>query len=48
VAKLLRGETIDRDEKPSKRSDKGGTSVPKAGAKRGGAGGMEPEPQPQN
>ncbi|NMD06406.1 MAG: ATP-dependent metallopeptidase FtsH/Yme1/Tma family protein [Phyllobacteriaceae bacterium] len=45
VAKLLRGETIDRDEKPSKRSDKGGTSVPKAGAKRGGAGGMEPQPQ---
>ncbi len=44
VAKLLRGEHIDRDEKPVKRSDKG-TSVPKAGAKRGGTGGMEPQPQ---
>ena len=47
VARVLRGETIDRDEKPGKRSGTGGTSVPKAGAKRGGRGGLEPEPQPQ-
>ncbi len=47
VARLLRGESIDRDEKPTKRTGTGGTSVPKAGAKRGGRGGLEPEPQPQ-
>jgi cell division protease FtsH len=47
VARVLKGETIDRDEKPGKRSGTGGTSVPKAGAKRGGRGGLEPEPQPQ-
>ncbi|MBL8790505.1 MAG: ATP-dependent zinc metalloprotease FtsH [Rhizobiales bacterium] len=47
VARVLRGESIDRDDKPAKRSEKGGTSVPRAGAKRGGRGGLEPEPQPQ-
>ncbi|MFT3671026.1 ATP-dependent zinc metalloprotease FtsH [Aestuariivirga sp.] len=47
VARVLKGESIDRDDKPAKRSEKGGTSVPRAGAKRGGRGGLEPEPQPQ-
>jgi len=50
VQRVLKGETIDRDDKPVKKSDKGGSGVPRAGAKRGpsgGTGGMEPEPQPQ-
>ncbi|MBK8769231.1 MAG: ATP-dependent zinc metalloprotease FtsH [Rhizobiales bacterium] len=45
VARVLKGDRIDRDEKPLKRSDKGGTSVPRAGAKRGGRGGLEPQHQ---
>jgi len=47
VARVIKGEHIDRDEKPIKRSDKGGSSVPRAGSKRGGRPGLEPEPQPQ-
>jgi cell division protease FtsH len=47
VAMIIRGEKIDRDEKPIKRTDKGGSGVPRAGAKRGGTPGLEPEPQPQ-
>jgi cell division protease FtsH len=45
VAKIIRGETLDREDKPIKKSDKGGTSVPRAGAKRGPAGGLEPQTQ---
>ena len=45
VARVLKGDRIDRDEKPLKRSDKGGTSVSRAGAKRGGRGGLEPQHQ---
>ncbi len=47
VKTLINGGIINRDDKPPKRSDRGGTSVPRAGAKRGRSGGMEPEPQPQ-
>ncbi len=46
VRRVINGEKIDRDEKPVKRSGKGGSGVPRAGAKRGPSG-MEPEPQPQ-
>ena len=51
VARVIKGEHINRDEKPIKRSDKGGSGVPRAGSKRGGTSGgtpgLEPEPQPQ-
>ena len=50
VARVIKGEHINRDEKPIKRSDKGGSGVPRAGSKRGTSGGtpgLEPEPQPQ-
>ena len=47
VNTLIKGGVINRDDKPPKRSDRSGTSVPRAGAKRGRSGGMEPEPQPQ-
>ncbi len=42
VAALLRGETLNRDDKPEKKSDTGTPSVPRAGAKRGKASGLEP------
>jgi cell division protease FtsH len=46
VAKIIRGETLDREDKPQKKSDKsGGSAVPKAGVKRGRAGGLEPQAQ---
>jgi cell division protease FtsH len=45
VAKILKGQSLDRDEPPVQRSDSGGTSVPRAGRRRGG---FEPEPQPQS
>jgi cell division protease FtsH len=38
VARLLRGETLNRDDKPEKKSDKGTPAVPRAGAKRGNPG----------
>jgi cell division protease FtsH len=41
VTKLLKGENIDRDDKPVKTSDKGTPSVPRAGKKRP-TGGLEP------
>jgi cell division protease FtsH len=43
VAALLRGETLNRDDKPEQKSDKGKPSVPRAGAKRGKASGLEPQ-----
>ena len=43
VARLLRGETLDRDEKPVKPDSSGTPTVPRAGAKRGKAGGLEPQ-----
>jgi cell division protease FtsH len=43
VAKLLRGEKLNRDDTPETKSDKGTPSVPRAGAKRGKAGGLEPQ-----
>lgn len=43
VAKLLRGEKLNRDDAPTPKSDKGSPSVPRAGAKRGKAGGLEPQ-----
>jgi cell division protease FtsH len=43
VAALLRGETLNRDDKPEQKSDKGTPSVPRAGAKRGKAAGLEPQ-----
>ncbi len=43
VAKLVRGETLNRDDKPEKKADKGTPSVPRAGAKRGKASGLEPQ-----
>jgi cell division protease FtsH len=43
VARLLRGESINRDDKPVKDSDKGKPSVPRAGARRGKASGLEPQ-----
>jgi cell division protease FtsH len=42
VARVLKGETIDRDDKPVK-TDVGTPTVPRAGPKRGNAGGMEPQ-----
>jgi cell division protease FtsH len=42
VAALLRGETLNRDDKPEKKSDKGTPSVPRSGTKRGSAG-LEPQ-----
>jgi hypothetical protein len=39
---LLRGETLDRDEKPVK-NDGGTPTVPRSGAKRGKASGLEPQ-----
>jgi cell division protease FtsH len=42
VARLLKGETLNRDDKPEKKSDKGTPSVPRSGAKRGSAG-LEPQ-----
>ncbi len=44
VARLLRGEKLNRDEAPPTQSDKGSPSVPRAGSKRGKAGGLEPQP----
>ena len=43
VARLLRGEKIDRDEKPSKSAGSSTPSVPRSGTKRGGAAGLEPQ-----
>jgi cell division protease FtsH len=43
VARLLRGETINRDDKPVKTPDKGTPSVPRAGKKRPAGGGLEPQ-----
>jgi cell division protease FtsH len=45
VAKVLKGQKPDRDDKPRKKSESV-TSVPRAGAKRGpsGTGGLEPQP----
>ena len=43
VARLLRGETLDRDEKPVKPDSSGTPKVPRAGARRGKAGGLEPQ-----
>jgi cell division protease FtsH len=43
VARLLKGEKIDRDEHPTPKSDKGAPSVPRAGVKRGNPGGLEPQ-----
>jgi cell division protease FtsH len=45
VATLLKGGTLNRDEKPVKKKDTG-ASVPRAGSKRGTAGqaGLEPQP----
>jgi cell division protease FtsH len=49
VAKVLKGQPIDRDDKPTrKKTDKSTPSVPRAGAKRGGAGAGDMEPQPQS
>jgi cell division protease FtsH len=42
VARLLKGETLNRDDKPEKKSDKSTPSVPRSGAKRGSAG-LEPQ-----
>ncbi len=42
VARLLKGETLDRDDKPEKKSDKGTPSVPRAGSKRRSSG-LEPQ-----
>jgi cell division protease FtsH len=44
VAALLRGEKLNRDDTPPKKSDQGTPSVPRAGAKRGKASGLEPQP----
>jgi cell division protease FtsH len=43
VARVLKGESIDRDEKPTKKADGGSSSVPRSGAKRGNTGGLEPQ-----
>jgi cell division protease FtsH len=43
VAKLLRGEALNRDDKPESKSDKGKPAVPRAGAKRSKAAGLEPQ-----
>jgi cell division protease FtsH len=43
VAALLRGEKLNRDDTQPKKSDQGTPSVPRAGAKRGKAGGLEPQ-----
>ena len=43
VARLLRGETLDRDEKPAKPDSSGTPTVPRAGAKRGKPSGLEPQ-----
>jgi cell division protease FtsH len=43
VEKLLKGEGIDRDDKPSKPTDKVSSSVPRAGSKRGPAPDLEPQ-----
>jgi cell division protease FtsH len=43
VARVLKGDKIDRDETPSKPASSGAPSVPRSGAKRGGAGGLEPQ-----
>jgi hypothetical protein len=39
----LRGETLNRDDKPEQKSDSGTPSVPRSGAKRSKAGGLEPQ-----
>jgi cell division protease FtsH len=46
VARVLKGETLDRDDKPQKKPDASST-VPRAGSRRGsaGSGGFEPQPQ---
>jgi cell division protease FtsH len=43
VKALIRGEQIDRDERPKRTSD-AGPSVPRAGARRGPSGDLEPQP----
>jgi cell division protease FtsH len=45
VARVLKGENLDRDDKPSKPTAPATPSVPKSGTKRGPAGGLEPQPQ---
>jgi cell division protease FtsH len=45
VARVLKGENLDRDDKPSKPTAPATPSVPKSGSKRGPAGGLEPQPQ---
>jgi cell division protease FtsH len=43
VAKVLKGESLDRDDKPSKPTAPATPSVPKTGNKRGAVGGLEPQ-----
>jgi cell division protease FtsH len=44
VAKVLKGETIDRDDKPAPKPSSGTPKVPRSGPRRGGAGGgLEPQ-----
>jgi cell division protease FtsH len=43
VRLVIRGEKIDRDDKPSRPAGHGAPTVPRTGAKRGGAGGLEPQ-----
>jgi cell division protease FtsH len=43
VARLIKGLPLNRDEQPPKNADKGTPSVPRAGAKRGKASGLEPQ-----
>jgi cell division protease FtsH len=43
VARVLKGESLDRDDKPSKPTAPATPSVPKSGSKRGPAGGLEPQ-----
>jgi cell division protease FtsH len=45
VARLVRGEKLNRDDKPQKNPDKGGPAVPRAGSRRRNSGGLEPQPQ---
>jgi cell division protease FtsH len=43
VARVLKGESLDRDDKPSKPTAPATPSVPKSGNKRGAVGGLEPQ-----
>jgi cell division protease FtsH len=44
VAKVIKGQALDRDDKPNKKPEVS-SGVPRSGAKRGPAGGFEPQPQ---